>query len=255
MPVMLQVKSKHGTVKTQREVAAQRVIARFAPCLPKSRLLCFFDDEDPPMLKRAFGAANRGLYGPIHDSAPMADWPDYVAHCVYFDDGVSLVRPRVVDDLVYLYGSAWEDEAGMTMTLAHELQHAIQHANARQLWAVNSLIRHLPKTAIADLKLEWADIPTEREARIVAKRIALDLCGEPAVSAYIEKRMSDAIEPHEAADWRFIRELTPSSSVDLVDATRLLFRRLRAYRANLEELVRENSNNSDFSDVDLNDFS
>jgi hypothetical protein len=190
MPVTLRVKSDDNALRAQREAVAQRVLARLVDSLPTSRLLCFLDDDDPPGLKLAFGAANRGFYGPVCDSTPMPDWPEYVTNCIFFDDGVSLLRPRLIDDLVYVYGSAWTSAAGVTMTLAHELQHAIQHANVRTLWAVNSLIRQLPKTVIERLRLEWADIPIEREARIVAKRIALDLCGEQAVSAYIEKRIS-----------------------------------------------------------------
>ena len=45
---------------------------------------------------------------------------------------------RVIDDLVYLYGSTCADEVGLTMTLAHKLQHAIQHGKERNVWAVNS---------------------------------------------------------------------------------------------------------------------
>jgi hypothetical protein len=254
MSVTLRVKSNDAALRAQREAIAQRVLARFVDSLPTSRLLCFLDDDDPSGLKLAFGASNRGLYGPIYDSTPMADWPEYVTNCIFFDDGVSLLRPRVIDDLVYVYGSAWTSAAGVTMTLAHELQHVIQHTNIHKLWAVNSLIRQLPKTMIEHLRLEWADIPIEREARIVAKRIALDLCGEQAVTAYIEKRIAEAAEPHDTADWLLVRDLTPSSSVDLVNATRQLFQRLRPYRAELDRLMKENDGDPDFSDIDLEAF-
>src|SRR5260370_40672921 len=125
MPVTLRVKSDDTALRAQREAIAQRVLAPFVDSLPASRLLCFLDDVDSSILKLAFGAANRGLYGPIRDSTPMPDWPEYVTNCIFFDDGVSLLRPRVIDDLVYVYGSAWTNEAGLTMTLAPELQHTI----------------------------------------------------------------------------------------------------------------------------------
>jgi hypothetical protein len=32
----------------------------------------------------------------------MPDWPEYVTNCIFFDDGVTLLRPRVIDDLVYV---------------------------------------------------------------------------------------------------------------------------------------------------------
>lgn len=60
----------------------------------------------------------------------------------------------MIDQLIYLYGSTCNDEVALTMTLAHELQHAmvsITLSRARFNWAVNSLIRHLP-TAVDDLK-------------------------------------------------------------------------------------------------------
>src|SRR5260370_20280849 len=173
----LKVKSDDPAVKAQREAAAQRVLAYFGSCLPPSRLLCFLDDDDPPDLKREFGTSNRGVYGTITDNTPLAIWPGYVTNSILVDDGKSLLYPRVVDDLVYLYGSTCADEVGLTMTLAHELQHAIQHANVRQVWAVNGLVRELP-TAIAALKLQWADIPIERETRIVSKRMAVHFFGE-----------------------------------------------------------------------------
>ena len=56
---------------------------------------------------------------------------------------------------------------------------------------MNSLIRMRP-TAVDDLKLEWADIPIERDARIVAKRVALDLYGEEPVHRYIDQRSAEA---------------------------------------------------------------
>jgi hypothetical protein len=125
MAVTLTVKSDDIALREHREEIAQRVLARFIDSLPTSRSLCFLDDDDPPALKHAFGAANRGLYGPVRDSTPVPDWPEYVTDRIFVDDGVSLLRPRVIDDLVYVHGRAWASGAGATMTLAHELQHAV----------------------------------------------------------------------------------------------------------------------------------
>jgi hypothetical protein len=246
------VKSDNAQVKADREAAARRVIASLS--LPASRILCFLDDEDPSSLKRWFGETNRGISGPIHDNAEREGWPEYVWKYVFFHDRFSGLPIRVIDDLVYLYGGAWTDLAGVSMTLAHELQHVIQRANARELWAVNSLVRRLPTIAIENLKLQWADIPIERDARVVAKGIALDVCGEQAVTAYIRKRMAEADQPHDVADWQFVRSIEPSDSVDLPEATYALFQRLRPYRAELTSLMRENSDNPDFRGIDLNAF-
>src|ERR1700731_2051334 len=124
MPVTLKVKSENAAEQVQREEAARRVLDYFDGGLPPSRLLCFLDDDEAPELKQVFGAANRGVYGPITDSTPLAMWPECVSSCILVDDGVSLFHPRVIDDLVYLYGSTCANEVGLTMTLAHELQHA-----------------------------------------------------------------------------------------------------------------------------------
>jgi hypothetical protein len=253
MSITVEVKSKNEAARIQREKAAQRVVSHFGLCLPTSRVLCFLDDEDPSSLKQAFGATNRGLSGTIKDGDDLSVWPDYVRKCMHVDHDVYPYTRRVIDQLIYLHGSTCNDEVGLTMTLAHELQHAIQHDKVRKVWAVNSLIRHLP-TAVDDLKLEWADIPIERDARTVAKRVALDLYGEQPVREYIHKRSAEAVEPHDVADWHFVRGLTPSSSVDLVGDTHGLFHRLKDYRHEVEGALRERQNDSDFSDVNLDEF-
>jgi hypothetical protein len=242
-------------VKIQREAAAQHALDYFDGGLPSSRLLCFLDDYDPPLLKQVFGIANRGVYGPITDSTPLADWPDYVANCILVDDGISLLFPRVIDDLVYLYGSTCADEVGLTMTLAHELQHAIQHANARKVWAVNGLVPQLHKTVIATLNLQWFDIPIEREARIVSKRVAIHLFGEKLVAEYIDKKIAEGITDSDVADWQFIRTLTPSSSADIVADTLRLFQRLKGYRPDLEAVVlKEKKDNPEVGDINLDEY-
>lgn len=247
MPITAKVKSKVEATKLKREQAAHRVLSHFGLCLPQSKVLCFLDDEDPFSLKQAFGAANRGVSGTVKDGDDFSVWPDYVQKHMHVS-GVPLV-----DQLIYLYGSTCSDEVALTMTLAHELQHTIQHDKVRKVWAVNSLIRRLP-TAVDDSKLEWADIPIERDARIVAKRVALDLHGEQLVRGYIDKRSAEAVEPHDVADWRFVRELTPSSSVDLVGDTHRLFHRLKDYKPEIEDALRERQNDSDYNDINLGEF-
>jgi hypothetical protein len=250
VPVKLRVKSENAIVTAQ----AQRVLDYFGNGLPPSRLLGFLDDEDPPILKQRYGIANRGGYAPINDSTPLADWPDYVTGCIFFDDGVSLFYPRVIDDLVYLYGSTCANEVGLTMTLAHELQHAIQHAYSRGVWAVNSLVPELHKTVIATLALQWFDIPIERETRIVSKRVAVHFFGEERVTEYIDEKIAEAVTENDVADWQFIRTLTPSSSADIVADTQRLFQRLKGYRSNLEAVLKEKKGDPDFSDIELDAY-
>jgi hypothetical protein len=253
----LEVKSSDEVVRAQREGAARRVLSHFGDSLPASRLLCFLDDEDPPDLRRLRGPANRGLYGPVHDNTPMGDyWPEYVTDFIFVDDGISLLFPRVIDDLVYLYGSTCANEIGLTMALAHELQHAIQHANARKVWAVNGLVQNLDQRIIDAVKLTWLDIPIERETRIVSKSVALHFFGEQRVREYIDQKIAERLTEADAVDWQFVSTLTRSSTVDLEAETKRLFARLRGYRAELEAILEEKKRgkNSDFLDISLDSY-
>ena len=253
MPVTLKVEAEDAAVKNQREILAQRVISYFGLHLPDSRLLCFLDDEDPSTVRGDRGPANRGLYGPIHNIADLDGWPNYVRECIYPSNRYGN-RSRVFDDLVYLYGSTCVDEVGLTMTLAHELQHSIQHAKERKLWAANGLVNGLKRETINALKLKWADIPTEVETRIISKRVAESLFGEQRIRQYIDRRIVERTTEADVADWQFVRTLTPSSSVDLIGGTQLLFERLKDYKSELEDVLQEKRDNPDFGDIDLDAF-
>ena len=233
------VKSSDPAVNDQRKRAAQRVLDHLTERLPEYNLLCFLDDEDWIAFKHDLGAANRGLYAPLRENTFRHDrtcWPDYVTQYIFVDDGVSLVFPRVFDHVIYLHGSTCADETGLTMTLAHELEHVIQHKNVPRLWAVNGLIQYLPRL-VPILKLRpWCEIPIEHEARIMAKRAAEDLCGEQRVQDYIRKRTWDAIDLDDRQDWEFVKTLTRSSTVDLECETEALLERMRPYRSQLEQL-------------------
>ena len=142
------------------------------------------------------------------------------------------------------------------MTLAHELQHSIQHSRTRELWAVNSLIHQLPKSIIHTLKLTWPDVPTEREARIVSKRAAVNLFGEKRVTEYIDERIREHARDGEFSDLQFVRTLTPESSVDLAESTHFLFKRLSGYGPELNDIFEKIKahNSEDFGDINLNAF-
>lgn len=127
MPVALRVKSEDTALRAQREAIAQRVLARFVDFPPTSRLLCFLDDVDSPILKLAFGAANRGLYGPIRDSTPVPDWPEHhVTDCIFFDDGVAGIAlgHRPLSDAQYR-------ARGITGYCVAEIPQAAQHSGLR----------------------------------------------------------------------------------------------------------------------------
>jgi len=111
------------------------------------------------------------------------------------------------------------------------------------------------KRIIQAVNLKWADIPIEREARVISKRAAEYLFGEEAVRKYIDDKIAGQISEDDKADWQFVRTLSPSSAVDLVTGTQILFQRLRDYRAELQKVLQHAKNDdSDFADVDLDSF-
>ncbi|MFZ1971640.1 MAG: hypothetical protein WAU89_02280 [Candidatus Acidiferrales bacterium] len=243
-----------GTPSRRRELA-RRVIEVFTSELANSRLLCFLDDQDPPIIRFDRGPANRGFYAPIHDGTPL-DWvPDYASGHIYVDDGVSVFYPRVVDGLIYLHGSTCDDEVGLVMTLAHELQHAVQHAKSWKIWALNSLVNELDRSIIREVKLTWADVPIEVEARIISKRIAEQIFGHKRVTAYIDGRIVARVTEADVTDWIYVRSLDSTISVDLDSGSRLLFTRLRDWRSELQAaLQRAKAASQSYNDVSLDSF-
>jgi len=138
------------------------------------------------------------------------------------------------------------------MTLAHELQHFIQHSDQIHLWAANSLVPKLKKTTLRTMGLRWCDIPHEREARIVSKRIAEQVFGAELVRQYIDDKITKFLTESDADDWECIQGLTASTPYDLARATKLFFPRLKGHRLELQQTLEElQSNCPDFPRVDL----
>jgi hypothetical protein len=255
MPLTLVAEPENSETGTRRRELARRVMERFAAELANSRLLCFLDDQDAPIIRLDRGPANRGFYAPINDGTPL-DWiPEYVSSRIYVDDGVSVFYTRVVDGLIYLHGTACVEEVGLVMTLAHELQHAVQHTKSRKLWALNSLVNELDRAIIKRLNLTWADIPIEVDARLVSKRVAEQLFGNERVRSYIDGKIAEHVTGADAADWIYLRSLDPATTVDLAVASQLLFARLKDYRPELEAVLRRaKSVSQSYGDISLDSF-
>jgi hypothetical protein len=250
MSVTIEVKSDDGIVKVERERAAYRVLDEFGDQLPDLNLLAFFDDCDWESFKRNNGRDNRGLYAPLKPNT-FVDWPAHVAKHLYVTDPTTLKSKRIFGHLIYLHGSGCADQTGMIMTFAHELQHFVQYGFSRKLWAENLLLPRLPLHAIEGTGLNWPDVPTECEARIIAKRIAVKLCGSEAVRRYIESRTAQSLDPKVIADWRFIQELDHAMPYDVASETRRIFQRLRLYRADLEDSLSKMRSDPDFQGLEL----
>lgn len=153
---------------------------------------------------------------------------------------------------IYLYDSTCHEEASLTMTLAHELQHSIQHERDFTTWAFNTLIPSLHHKKLAAVGLLWQDIPIERDARIVAKRAAETLVGPEKTMSYIEERLAGASNDIDVADWKFIREVDASQPYDdLPGETRRLFQRLAPFRAELEKILSDAKKDPEMAALDL----
>jgi hypothetical protein len=138
------------------------------------------------------------------------------------------------------------------MTFAHELQHFVQFGTVPKLLLENELacvtLQNLEKSDFEALGVRACDIPHEREARIVAKRVAEDLFGVEVVMQYIKAKMAQFITQQDAADWDCVDGLVASTPYDLAVETKLFFPRLRSCRLALE---REQANDSNFEGIDL----
>lgn len=254
MPPTVKVKASDSAVKKQTEGEAQRVLDEFGNLLSDCRLLCFFDDEDCQIFKNIIGQGNRGFHKPITDSTPFAGWPEYITEAIFVDDPTLFWLQRLFDHVVYLHGGTCVDRVGMAMTFAHELQHVVQRLTVPELLAANGLFPHLPKPVIQQVGLQWADIPTEREARAVAKKIAVTLHGSEAVKEYLTQRASTTNDPIELADVHFIQGLDTSIPYDLKQETLALFGRFKNHRSEFEAVIERFKSEPDSEAVDLDLF-
>lgn len=221
------------------------MVMTFGNRLPELRLLCFFDDQDWPALRGPGMAANRGIY--IRKASSPEEWYEACA----FVDGL-----QDFDNFIYLHGSTCSNDIGLTMTFAHELQHFVQYGFTPKLWAENTLayvtLRNLEPAHFEALGLRSCDIPHEREARIVAKRVAEALFGVEPVRQYIDTKRTEFITAQDATDWDCIRDLVASTPYHLEAETELFFPRLRGCRLELQCALRSlQASDPDFNDINL----
>lgn len=243
MPPTVVVKSNDEFVKKHTEGAASSVIAAFGDKLPEARLLCFFDDQDWMPFKESFGLANRGFYGPIGPGAfSNPSWPEYVKRIVLVDDPPSWILRQGFDHIIYLHGSTSADELGLTMTFAHELQHFVQRANMLHTYAAGKLLlellSHWPEETSAAVGLKsWPDIPHERDAKIVAKRVVEKIFGEERTREFIDRKIASPVNAGDREDWQFIQSIASGDSYDLQNETRSLFQRLTPYKDDCKRIL------------------
>jgi hypothetical protein len=76
------------------------------------------------------------------------------------------------------------------MILAHEFQHFVQYGESEMAWKVHDILfRNVGKF---DLTAMVWDIPDERDAMLVSKRVTEDEFGTQAVQELMEREIADA---------------------------------------------------------------
>jgi hypothetical protein len=247
MPLTVIAKSAIDSVRKHREALVHRACECLHLQSPDRRLMCFLDDEDWQAFKDHNGIANRGFYARVRAGDPH--WriaPFYILERVFVGDIAA------VDEFVYLHGSTCSSDLGLIMTVSHELQHFIQRSTQTRLRAANSLIPNLRRDSIEQLRLQWCDLPHEREARIVAKRSAEQIFGAERVQQHIASAIAARVTESDATDWECIRGMSTAAPFDLAAETRVFFPRLKRHRAELEEVLRHfQSTDPDYANVDL----
>jgi hypothetical protein len=257
MAIVIEVKNSDPCLKSKIRCDALRVIDQFEK-LPTAKLLAFFDDEDAPFFRDKFGPMNRGQWVGLEDAGSYAicEWPDYIKKDHLYPCGQGT---RAFDHVIYLFGATSTDSAGRVMTFAHELQHFSQFGLNVQLWAENYLL-------LLSMHLPEYEVPSEHEARIVAKRVARRLCGDEAIDRYLERIIAEASSAAESwtdqarqnaakceiNNLKFVKNLDCDVPYNLADETASAFRRLSEHREHLQNVLEVLRNRGAlFEQVDL----
>ena len=196
--------------------------------LPPLRLLCYFDDQNPESLHRQFGEFT-SVHTPVIGSGT---WPDNVKRLFFASDGTF-----AYDNLIYVPGTRYSQEkVPFVMTFAHELQHFVQWGFARKVYKANALLfQNLLSFEPTTNAKPW-DIPYNREAMIVSKRVAEAVCEADKVREFIDAQILDSERSNNISKnelWRCFRSLPSSRTYDLRHETDVL---VQKYRSQLSEL-------------------
>lgn len=103
--------------------------------------------------------------------------------------------------------------------------------NARKLWKANTLLyQHLTELDPGKQWRTW-DIPAEREAMIVSKRVAENILGVEAVNKFLDTTVPGGNDEEE---WKFFGGLSATATYDLLQNT---IRLVENYRQQLSSLA------------------
>jgi hypothetical protein len=202
--------------------------------LPARRLCRYFAVWDDPCLARDIGPYYRGFHFAF-DREKIKVLPSYLSDCFFIpqdelgkhDPNCPFEELVAFDDLIYFRPSTCLEPTGCVVTHAHELQHVVQTDHYPNLMKVNSVLRqNLKRFKPTATEI---DLPAERDANIVSKRVAEIVCGAEAVRTFAKKeirRMEEVGAAEKKVRWEFFRDVT---SCDLLDETLSLVEEHKAH--------------------------
>jgi hypothetical protein len=209
-----------------------------------STVICLIDNQENATLRLARGPANRGIFFPVTNEHVRDLIPDYFRNSILHLDCSTLSLERLYDCVIYMHGSTAASEIGLTLTLAHELQHFIQYATNRSTWATDKLLQKLRMTHEEEFR-QWADFPIEREARVVSKRVAIEMHGHLAVEDFIRQERAKHITDADVLDCDFLLSSEADVAYSATQATSALVERFRP-----ELIALQAQNSSDCPEVE-----
>ena len=224
---------RSSDLKTELKPLCDRVLRQFSK-FPPLRLLCFVDNEDFESLQQqgffeGMPAPVMGIHTPIIGGGT---WPNYISN--HFLDSRG---EFAFDDLIYIPQSKYlRQEVAFTIILAHELQHFVQRGFAPRISEANALLLWNLADFDPMTTLQPWGLPNNREAMIVAKRVAEAVCGKEAVKSFCDTQLEDGKRNNNSSKtqlWLWVRSLQQSASYDLIKETDQL---VQKYKPQLQDL-------------------
>ncbi len=226
---------KTEELKSRWEVLANEVLKQFS--LPSSPSFVYFDDTDYKWLIEGLGSTYRGIATPVLGSGK---WPDSVEDILFNE------CPMAYDFMIYLPGKTCTAEKPLfVITLAHEVQHFLQWSNEHTLWKAGSILFWNSHTLETLGKGRAWDIPTERQAMIVSKRVAESILGVERLTTFVDKKVREGVHKEE---WLFFSELSSSLDYPLLDETVSL---VNTYRPQLLKLQQSRAEAGEEPELDF----
>jgi hypothetical protein len=236
---------KSQELRLSLEPLCVRVLEHFQ--FPQRVYIYVADREDPDLtnpntLYYAGGKYFRGVHTPPEG---MHLLPEYLKECVFrpdselmwLEESPTFLEMLAFEHLIYIRQSTCADVTGFVLTLAHELQHVTQYIKTKTLLRANSLLYHqLARQIDPATTLTAIDIPHEREANIVSKRITESVCGKDALEAFASKQIKlfavlaktgDSDAASEQFRWEVFQSIDTSAPFDFQAETVRLFNQYR----------------------------